>query len=123
MKVSEIVGYRMRLARAELGWTQTELGKRLGEKLNSDGRPWHVQSVSAAEKGRRAFTAEELLVLSSTLRHEVGWFFLPPDGENVELPGTKWWNVGLAPREKQLVERVLEAARTEVRRFVEEDER
>jgi transcriptional regulator with XRE-family HTH domain len=76
MKVSEIVGQRVRWAREERGLTQAELGQRVGELL---GKAWFPQAVSEAERGRRQFTAEELLALAYVLDKPISFFFLPVD--------------------------------------------
>lgn len=76
MKVSEVVGQRLRAVREYLGLSQAELGRRLAAYL---GRPWFPQAVSEAEHGRRQFTAEELLALAVLLDKPVSWFFLPLD--------------------------------------------
>jgi DNA-binding XRE family transcriptional regulator len=88
MRPNEIVGNRMRQAREEVGLTQERLGQALGKYL---GTPWKKQSVSAAEKGRRDFTPEELLTLSIVLRKPVSWFFMAagPAREEVVFQGTR----------------------------------
>lgn len=81
--VPELVGERMREARGAT--SQAEFGKALGEAL---GRPaWPAQAISAAEQGRRRFTAEEILSLAWLTRRPVSWFFTPPGkGDKIELP-------------------------------------
>jgi transcriptional regulator with XRE-family HTH domain len=76
MNVSEIVGRRVRWAREERGLTQAALGQRVGELL---GKAWFPQAVSEAERGRRQFTAEELLALAYVLDKPISFFFLPVD--------------------------------------------
>lgn len=80
--------------------TQAELGKRVGRYL---GRAWSPQTVSAAEKGRRAFTALELMVLSTELDVPIHSLLSPAfsDGDGaIETPG------GIPiPAERLLLER------------------
>src|SRR6266516_1783192 len=83
MKVTEIVGERVRAARASTGMSQAELGRRLGGYLE---KPWFAQAVSEAEKGRREFTATELIALAVVLDRPVSWFFFPADKESFDLP-------------------------------------
>lgn len=84
MKVSQIVGRRVRWARQERGLTQAALGRRIGELL---GNAWFPQAVSEAEHGRRQFTAEELLALAYVLDKPVSFFFLPvAEGIRYDFP-------------------------------------
>ncbi|HXF37413.1 MAG TPA: helix-turn-helix transcriptional regulator [Actinomycetota bacterium] len=80
MKVSEVVGQRLRAVREYLGLSQAELGRRLAAYL---GRPWFPQAVSEAEHGRRQFTAEELLALAAVFDKPLSWFFLPLEKDAV----------------------------------------
>jgi transcriptional regulator with XRE-family HTH domain len=85
VRVEEYVGQRIRARRDELGLTQEEFGRRLGELL---GRPWSRSTVSVAENGRRAFTAAELVAIASVLETSPAGLLTPPPGESeVELPG------------------------------------
>jgi transcriptional regulator with XRE-family HTH domain len=86
VRIEEVVGRRMAEHRTELGMSQAELGERLGVLL---GRSWPRQSVWAAEKGQRAFTAAELLALVEVLRLPgVDELFVAPwDVDGVELGG------------------------------------
>ncbi|MGF6824009.1 hypothetical protein M2317_002934 [Microbacterium sp. ZKA21] len=52
------------IARLRADRTQAALGEALGEHL---GSPWSRQAVSAAEKGKRSFTAAELVALARAL--------------------------------------------------------
>jgi len=72
VKVSEIIGKRVRQAREEEGLSQRDLGEKVGELL---GRAWFPQAVSAAEKGRRDWTADDLVAVAWALHRPVGWFF------------------------------------------------
>ena len=63
--------------------TQVELGERLGELL---GKPWSKQAVSSAEKGRRSFTAAELVAFAVALGCNVETLLQPPmDVDEVNL--------------------------------------
>jgi transcriptional regulator with XRE-family HTH domain len=84
MKVEEVVGKRLAKARHEAGLTQAELGAELEPYL---GAPWSKKVVSAAENGRRVFTATELLALGRVLLQEVGFFFVLEPSEHFEFPG------------------------------------
>lgn len=77
LKIERIVGERIRIAREAMGYSQTELGRRIGEALD---KAWPRQAISAAERGERAFTASELFVFGQILRVPVSSFFSPPSG-------------------------------------------
>ena len=64
--VAVAVGINMRRYRTQRGWTQEELGKRMGER--PDAPPWSRQAVSAAEKGKRAFAVDEVATLADVFR-------------------------------------------------------
>ncbi len=74
MRVEEVVGRRVREIREGQGMTQEQLGMAIGELL---GKTWPRQTVSAAEAGRRAFTAVELVAIARALRVYVGHLFTP----------------------------------------------
>src|SRR3954452_11836691 len=85
MKPEEMVGQRILEIRERLGMTQQQLGELLGELL---GKPWPRQTVSAAEKGKRAFTAAELVALAIVLRTQANRLLLAPmELEQLEMPG------------------------------------
>lgn len=75
MRIEEIVGHNVRVAREAAGLTQEELGKKLEQLL---GREWPRQTVSTAEKGGRSFTANEVLAISLVTRVSVASLFNPP---------------------------------------------
>lgn len=77
MRIEDVIGQRITRAREETGWSQAEIGVKLGGYL---GKPWPRQAVSAAEKGRRAFTAAELVALAYVLGYSVETLLSPPDG-------------------------------------------
>jgi transcriptional regulator with XRE-family HTH domain len=87
VRVEEFVGVRVRDRREELGMTQEELGQLLGHP-NLLGRPWTKQAVSAAEQGKRAFTAAELFALSVALQTRIPRLLMPPvTAREIEMPG------------------------------------
>lgn len=75
MQIEEIIGSRIATAREQNGITQGELGKRVGEWLGQD---WSRQAVWAAEKGKRSFTAVELITLASALNVAPDYLLTPP---------------------------------------------
>jgi len=80
-----MVGHRMRDRREGEQMTQEQLGRKLGELL---GKAWSRQTVSAAEQGKRAFTAAELVAIAHALGTSVGRLLTPPPGVgSVVLPG------------------------------------
>ncbi|MGC9381590.1 helix-turn-helix domain-containing protein [Streptomyces sp. MH13] len=87
MKIEEVIGANLQWIREDQEMTQTQLGEAVAEHL---GRPWSRQAVSAAEKGRRAFSAADLLALALVLDVSIPSFFLLRDWfrEDVELPTT-----------------------------------
>lgn len=85
VRAEEYVGQRIRERREELGMSQTDLGQRLAEYL---GRQWTRQAVSAAEQGKRAFTAAELVAIAHVLDTRPARLVTPPiELKEVELPG------------------------------------
>ena len=83
MRIEEIVGQRMLERRTALKLTQETLAERITGHLN---REWTRQAVSAAEKGKRSFTAAELVAIAHTTGTTVTWLMSPPqDAEGVEL--------------------------------------
>jgi transcriptional regulator with XRE-family HTH domain len=83
VRAEEVVGRRVRDIRDGQGMTQEQLGRGIGELL---GKPWPRQTVSAAEAGRRAFTAVELVAIARALGVYVGHLFTPAlDGSPVSI--------------------------------------
>ncbi|MBS9371563.1 hypothetical protein [Rhodococcus sp. B50] len=68
MRIEEVIGRRIQeLRKAQPGigeMTQEGLGALLAPLL---GKPWSRQAVSAAEAGKRAFTAVEVVALATVL--------------------------------------------------------
>lgn len=81
MKIEEIVGERVRARREHLGISQPELGRRLEPLL---GTAWPKQTVSSAEKGKRSFTASDLVALAHVLQLPVGDLLRPSTTMRVE---------------------------------------
>lgn len=75
MEPQQLVGRRLAEIRESRGMSQADLGQELGKLLK---RPWPRQTVSAAEKGERAFTATELLALAWILETPVEQFLIAP---------------------------------------------
>jgi transcriptional regulator with XRE-family HTH domain len=75
LRIEDVIAHWITKGREETGMTQAQLGERLGELL---GKPWPKQAVSAAEKGRRAFTAAELVAFAVALGCNVENLLQPP---------------------------------------------
>ncbi|MFE3202288.1 helix-turn-helix transcriptional regulator [Embleya sp. NPDC059237] len=85
MKIEQVIGRNARRLREARGLSQADLGRDVASHL---GHPWSRQAVSAAEKGRRAFTASDLLALSRVLDSTIPELLLPaerPQGPGIEL--------------------------------------
>lgn len=83
MRIEDVIARWITEGREVSGMTQVQLGERLGEIL---GKPWPKQAVSAAEKGRRAFTAAELVAFAVALGCNVETLLQPPmDVDEVTL--------------------------------------
>ncbi|MET7731210.1 helix-turn-helix transcriptional regulator [Streptomyces sp. NPDC005402] len=86
MRLEEVIGLQIAEKRAAVGLSQAELGEALGRHLE---RPWSRQAVHSAEKGKRAFTAAELVAFALVLEAEVPDLMTPPLGQRggmIELP-------------------------------------
>lgn len=75
MRLEEVIGLQIAEKRAAVGLSQAELGEALGRHLE---RPWSRQAVHSAEKGKRAFTAAELVAFALVLEAEVPDLMTPP---------------------------------------------
>jgi 8-oxo-dGTP pyrophosphatase MutT (NUDIX family) len=83
VRVEEIIGQRTRERRTALELTQEAAADRVSAHLN---REWTRQAWSAAEKGKRSFTASELVAIAHALGTTVAWLMSPPEGvEDIEL--------------------------------------
>jgi transcriptional regulator with XRE-family HTH domain len=86
VRLEEVIGANIAERRSFMELSQTELGEALGQYLE---KPWSRQAVHTAEKGRRAFTAAELIALALVLEVELPELLAPPmkaRDEEVELP-------------------------------------
>lgn len=84
VKVEEVIGHNMLQVREDRGMSQAQLGEALVAYL---GKSWSRQAVSAAEKGRRAFTAAELLALAHVLETTLYRLMTPPVSvKSVDMP-------------------------------------
>lgn len=80
MRVEETIGQRIRARREMLELSQSQLGRYVGELL---GREWPRQAVSAAERGKRSFTAAELVAFAFSLKTSVSRLLTPLAGVDV----------------------------------------
>lgn len=85
MSVESDIGARITARREAAGITQAALGDLIGGSL---GKTWPRQAVSAAEKGRRAFTAVEMIAIAAALQCSVSDLFGVTDSvSTVNLQG------------------------------------
>lgn len=75
VKIEAVIGGWIAQRREDTGLTQSQVGDELGKYL---GKPWSRQAVSAAEKGRRSFTAAELVAFAVVLGCSVESLLEPP---------------------------------------------
>lgn len=86
VRLEEVIGGHIADLRSHKEMSQAELGEALGEYLE---KPWSRQAIHSAEKGKRAFTAAELVALALVLEAELPDLLEPPlqrRHEDVELP-------------------------------------
>lgn len=86
MRLEEVIGANIAERRSNRGLSQTELGEALGQYLE---KAWSRQAVHTAEKGRRSFTAAELIALAMVLGVELPELLTPSildRHEEIELP-------------------------------------
>lgn len=76
MRIEDVIGHWITQGRQDTGMTQAQIGDELGKYL---GKPWPRQAVSAAEKGRRSFTAAELVAFAVVLGCNVEKLIEPPE--------------------------------------------
>lgn len=87
MKIEDVIGANIAAARKRAGITQSDLGIQLGELL---GIEWSRQAVWAAERGKRSFTASELLAFAHTLDTTISHLFTPPVSvAEIQMPTDK----------------------------------
>ncbi|MFI0134756.1 helix-turn-helix transcriptional regulator [Streptomyces luteogriseus] len=84
--MEETIGLNIAQLRTQQELSQADLGEALGVYLE---KPWSRQAVHSAEKGKRAFTAAELVAFALVLECELP-YLLAPHGParrgNIELP-------------------------------------
>jgi transcriptional regulator with XRE-family HTH domain len=79
-----VIGRNISAARGRLQITQ----RASAERMRALGFGWKQQTVTAAEKGRRGVTAEEILGLAVALETSVSRLMSPGDGDGIiRLPG------------------------------------
>ncbi|MGY1551597.1 helix-turn-helix domain-containing protein [Microbacterium sp. A588] len=84
--VREVIGSNVRTLRESKEWTQAHLGERLEQIDQRPGKTWPVSRVSEAERGARAFSAEEVLLFARALRQPMSRLWLiPVDVETIRL--------------------------------------
>lgn len=83
MRIETAIGTRIAQLREARQMSLTQLGLAVGGYL---GKPWSRQAVHQAERGRRSFTAAELVALAMALDTSVP-ALLHADTEQIELPG------------------------------------
>lgn len=98
MRLEDAIGWNVARLREAAGLSQAQLGEALGAYL---GKPWSRQAVSAAEKGRRAFTAAELVSLALVLKASL---------DHLLLPGALSSREELLPGDAEITEREYERA-------------
>ncbi len=84
LTAARLVAANLRAAREQRSWTQEQAAEALAPYVG--GVRWSKASWSAAERGRRHFTAAELLAFSACFKYPVVWFFLPPIDEPLLPP-------------------------------------
>jgi transcriptional regulator with XRE-family HTH domain len=84
MKPREIVAYRIRQERERLGMTQADVAGAVSRLLVGDEK-WYPQTVSDAEKGKRAFAVDDLFALALALSVPVKQLITAPPGETTDV--------------------------------------
>jgi len=86
VKIEVAIGANLARLREGQGLSQAQLGTSLGAYLD---KPWSRQAVSGAEKGRRAFTAAELIAMALALDVSIDFLLMPVDPQGLAdlLPG------------------------------------
>lgn len=80
----QVIGSNLERARKEMQLSQQAFGARLIQWLPT---AWSPQAVSLAERGSRAFGADDLLALSVGLRVPVPYLLMPPPEVQVVVSG------------------------------------
>lgn len=96
MRMEEVVGQNVaRLRKDKWALSQAELGQKIGAEC---GRAWSRQTVSAAEKGDRAFTVSDLVMLAFVFQVDsAALLHLPTGVQSFEVGGRTYRRDELAP--------------------------
>jgi transcriptional regulator with XRE-family HTH domain len=70
---AQTIGLNVARLRKAHGWSQTETGRRLSLLL--EGKPWSRQAMHTAERGQRAWTANEIAAAAELFRVTPGTLF------------------------------------------------
>lgn len=79
-RLEAVIGENIRRMREGIELSQTELGQELGNLL---GSTWSAQTVSQAEKGKRAFVAAEIVALAKVFGCSIPSLYRRQDVGNV----------------------------------------
>lgn len=82
--VETLIGANLKRLRVERGYTQRDLGERLGVVAS---HPWKPQTVADAEAGRRKFAAGDLFILATALRVPIPVLLQVPEGTTTVQAG------------------------------------
>ena len=117
MKPREIVAYRIKQERERLGMTQADVAGAVSRLLGGDEK-WYPQTVSDAERGKRAFAVDDLFALALTLNVPVQELVTTPPGETRDVGPYQLPGGDEQPSADQLVadvERAVQALKSHVR--------
>lgn len=86
--IRQVIGGNVAMRRTTmLDETQAEFGQRIGR---ISGAPWSVKAVSETETGRRALTADDVLLLARALGTPPGSLYLiPSEVERIRVSDTE----------------------------------
>lgn len=76
--IRQMIGANIRAIREQKDMTQTELGERMQAIDKRPGKSWPVSRVSEAERGARAFSADEVLLYARALKVPMSRLWLIP---------------------------------------------
>lgn len=90
----QVIGTNVRRVRLHRGMSQPEFGRLVGEFVTGQREGWSRQTVSALERGDRAFTVDDLLLLAYVLQVPPSALLLmPPDVSAVRV-GARTFGAG-----------------------------
>lgn len=82
----EIIGQNAKRERRAIGMQQNEFAQRLA---TLSGRAWTVSAVSEAERGKRTWAADDVVLFARALDHAPSDLFrIPDDVAEIEVDGT-----------------------------------